>query len=590
MNNSSSVVSFSQNNSQNGFSAFDFSKFYIIDNKNNFCSLISSEEILVFEMGNGQNFNLIYTYKRSNDDINENGPNQWLKFITEKSIAFGTSNGAIFLVDTHLKRTKEIKTGFTVTDVFVNYKENKICICVLGPKIIILTANGDSIESVTFNETPSSIIKNIVFARDSYYFNSFASLYTIKSSEIYTKSPEAIAEEVMLLRSKDNNEIAISDFSGNIYIINNNEMDNKENIKMKVGASSEGILFMEITKSGVLFIDGNGNIQRNEKKLTKKEITNAISISYDEINDRLLYIIGKQLISLSLDLLVSTNSQESKDNLLEKQEKIETTENTKVIEDQPTKEPISQHNNENEQHQNVDVEENKIQSDHIKQETKEDEQVPQKIEEKPKEQANTKPINYIQENFERLIESKTNNDNTEKPISNSHSLFASLDDDQKCEMLLRFSIDEINELIEKEKDVLLSIKGKENLIDSLIKTGQWIRASILSDAMDCSLNECIEHSLSYLEKSSLGECIKSIYSDLKLWKGVEIHLKMLAFSFNMTGLTRWSLAAFLALSDKGKARVLITDQSSLYEECVQYTRDEPDSEASNLLKELNLGL
>ena len=586
--NSLSIVSFSQNNTQNSSVSFDFSRFYLIDNKNNFCSLISSEEILVFEMVNGLNFNLMYSYKRSNDDITENGPNQWLKFITEKSIAFGTSNGAIFLVDIQLKLTKEIKTGFTVTDVFVNYKENKICICVLGPKIIILSANGDSIESVTFTETPSSIIKNIVFAKDSYYFNTFATLYRIKLNEIYTKEPQAIAEEVMLLRSKENNEeIAISDFAGNIYLIND---DKEGDIKTKVGNSSEGILFLEITKNGVLFIDGNGTIQRNDKKLTKKEITNAICISYDEKNDRLLYILGKQLISISLDSLLqiyeNQNNEEipiQKENLLNQdiqQNEQQNTETIHKIDTKPLKTEIENKRNQSEE-LNSNENENK-QENEIKE---------QQIKEKANNNTQNTIITQKQDNSQQFndIIPKVKKQNEVKTIPVDQSSFSTLDDDKKCEVLLRASLDDINLLIDKEKDSLISIKGKENLIDSLIKTDQWMRASILSDALDCSLNECIQESFDELDKYSLGECIKSIYSDLKLWSGVEMHLKMLAFSFNMTGLTRWSLASFLALNDKGKARVLITDQNSLYDECVQYTRDEPDSQASTILKELNLG-
>ena len=563
----------------NSQSPFDFSKFFIIDTKDEYCTLLSSDRILVFSMSNSL-FKLIRESKRQQNDVDENGPNQWVKFITKENIAYGTSKGAFFLFNIKSNKCKEIRTGFTVTDVFVNSVETKICICTVGPKIVLISETGDSIESIPF-EAQTNIVKNISFCGNNYYFCCCANLYKSGKQEMLEqKNPEVLCEGIIMMKSNDKT-IAVCDVNGSIYQIDSAD---EKSEKVKVGEAACGVMFIEVTNKGVLYVDWSGEIHRNGKTIEKKEIINSMFITYDSLNDRLLFLRGHDLGFVPLDTLVEDETKEKVEEIKTEQNEEPTANEEEKHENQsePVKEDNEDENMAHEEELNSTIiEEHKQETNNTITEEEKAEEEEKRIEKEEKVQSDAKEEEEKQAKDED--DKPKQQENKEDKIS-----FVNLSDEEKIKSLITMKKEDIMQLAESERDSLLSIKGKEEIIDRLIETNQWIRASVTADALDVSLNERIEK-FPALKETPFEDCVKSIEADMNNWKNETMQLKLLAFAFNMSELPKWSLASFLLVGDFGKVRVLLSDDRSLFEDSLEFTRDYPSSKVTEILRSLNLG-
>ncbi|EAY11033.1 hypothetical protein TVAG_410360 [Trichomonas vaginalis G3] len=503
---------------------FSINKFYSMDIMNDVCAFLSSDSVVVFNITTERlKFNKIY--KRQPEELKNNGDNSWVNIINKSNIAFGTAKGSIYLYNIYSQKCKSIHTGFTITDTFV-YKDS-VGICVVGPKIVLISASGDSIQSINF-EAPSPYIKNIISFSDTVAFCCSSFLYSGKLLPNY--EPKQISENVMMISSTEDSTIS-ADFFGEISKIN-------ETKKEEIGKTEMGVFALLNTNHGPIYVDMVGGIHLGNNSITIKDISSAMDYSYDSINDRIIFIARNSLMAASLKNLV---------------------ENVPKVVREPIIKPYSEPENEVEPVQQPVVPEKQPEPEPI---TKEPEEKAHEVVEQP-----TVELESVLDVF--------------RP-------FTDLNPEEKVEFLMTAPEEQFLKALRENSKEVLEVKGKNHIVESLIETKQWIRASHLSNAFDENLNELL---LQYpdLGKTEFPECVSSISSDANNWKDNAIILKLLASNFMMTGLLRWSLATFIVANDKSKIRVLVEDDHTLFDDVSAFTRDYENTDATKLLKSLNIG-
>lgn len=531
-------------------------KFFAIDIFNDIAAFLTQDSLHIF-MISEKRFKIFKMYKRNETELGENGDNSWVKIINKNHIAFGTGKGSIYLYNVNTEKCKPIHTGLVITDTFVY--NNSIGVCVVGPKIILISETGDSIQSYTF-DAPSPYVKNIISYGGNVAFACGSFLYDGKLQPSY--EPKQIADSIMMI-GKAENYIIAADFYGNISNYKNQQIE-------KVGSTELGVFTVFNTKNGSAFVDIMGNLHIANKTIPAKDLSSAIAYSYDPLNDRVIYIAGNTIKCISFKQILekSETSQQSQKQEVIQQEKVSQSQTPQNTKDNKINIP-------NQKETNETIEKKEV-NDQIKQQTSILEQ-------------NTKIENKIAE----IVAPEKEKQEEPQAVALESVLditkpFIELNQDDKCDFLLSAPEEQFLKALQDYPEEVLSVNGKEKIIECLIETSQWIRCAHLSTALDVSLNEVLP-TYENLTKTELSHCISSISADVHGWKDTTTVLRLLANNFLMSGLMKWSLAAFIVIKDKSKVRVLVEDDSSLFFEALSYTRDNPNTEHSKFLMSLSIG-
>ncbi|OHS99420.1 hypothetical protein TRFO_34090 [Tritrichomonas foetus] len=264
------------------------------DPTNKYYSAITSDSILIFDAFDPF-YQLLATYKRDEESIQNSGPNHWLIWMDDSTIAFGTCAGTFFCIKfSNNQFSGSIFTtnlGGVVSDVF-SYN-GVVGICVIGPKIIFVNNNAQITSTVEIPSMKSPFIKcPSIFSGNNFSFISGGQLIKCEFSKDKVDNLTQINsyKNVGLVCSY-NGQFAFSTFDKNVYIGTTKSIT-------KIFTTEANVVYMEFIDDGnsLLVIDQNGVfslrnfIFNTNYFLTLSDTKTMISSFFDTHTHRFIFL------------------------------------------------------------------------------------------------------------------------------------------------------------------------------------------------------------------------------------------------------------------------------------------------------------